>query len=191
MSELLRKCTHCGLEAWTEADLELFQNNKRSKYGKRNQCKKCTSGYMKSYELKPPKPKTAYLRKCKDCGLEAYTQEDLKCFRNDPYKPHGKDMWCVDCYNAWQRPRHYMRARRAKQKEEMIETFEKPLKCYFCKGLITVMEGRTAESFVGHSLDGDHWNFNPENKVPTHRGCHSSWHSTGDRNPKRRNKKKG
>ena len=177
----------CGLEAITEADLELFQPNKRSKYGKRNQCKKCTSGYMKTYEQPPPKPKPLYLRKCKDCGLEAFTQEDLKRFRNDPDKPHGKDTWCLDCFNIYQREMKFQEKFRAQRKQEIIDNAPKPLRCYFCKGLITVMTGKTAESFAGHSLDGNHDNWEKTNKTPAHRGCHSSGHSE---DPENRNKRK-
>ncbi|KKK73143.1 hypothetical protein LCGC14_2896800, partial [marine sediment metagenome] len=32
-----------------------------------------------------------------------------------------------------------------------------------------------------HSLDGDHENWDPDNKVPTHKGCTMSWHKTGER----------
>ncbi len=191
MSKPLRVCRDCGLEAWTKEDLEFFQNDKGSKHGKRNLCKECTSKYMKGYERKPPKPKTPYLRKCSRCGLEAYTEEDLERFRYVPSKPYQRDTWCKDCFNEWQRPRHYQRVRRNKIKNELIATFPKPLKCYFCGGLITLLTGRKDESLAIHSLDGNHDNWDPPNKTPAHRGCHSRWHSTGDRNPKRRNKKEG
>lgn len=191
MSKPLRKCSKCGLEAWTTEDLVKFCNDKGSKHKKRNLCLKCNKNYMRNYERKPPKPKPSYLRKCVDCGLEAHAKEDLKLFRFSIRKPHKRDNWCLDCYNKYQKTKKYVKKARDIQKEEIIENFEKPLRCYFCGELITIMEGKKAESFAGHSLDGNHWNFEPENKVPTHRGCHSQWHSTGDRNPKRRNKKKG
>lgn len=185
MANPLRKCTKCNLEAWTTEDLDKFCNDKGSKYKKRNLCLTCNKKYLKAYEKKPPKPQPLYLRKCCRCGLEAYTKEDLDLFRYAPRKPHQRDTWCLNCYNTWQRPRHYQRVRRKKQKQEMIDGFEKPLKCFFCRKPVTVMTGKTWKSFVGHSLDGDHDNFDPDNKVPTHRGCHSSWHSS---DPENRNK---
>ena len=39
----LRVCLVCGLEAYTDEDLELFTKCKKSKYGRMNHCKKCTS----------------------------------------------------------------------------------------------------------------------------------------------------
>jgi len=41
MSKPLRKCLECGLEAWTEEDLEKFRKNKRSLYGRMNYCREC------------------------------------------------------------------------------------------------------------------------------------------------------
>ncbi|GAH09295.1 unnamed protein product, partial [marine sediment metagenome] len=37
----LRVCIDCGLEAYTEKDLNLFAKNKNGKYGRINHCKKC------------------------------------------------------------------------------------------------------------------------------------------------------
>jgi len=41
MSEYLRVCRVCGLEAWTEEDLEQFKKDKGSRYGRDTICKKC------------------------------------------------------------------------------------------------------------------------------------------------------
>ena len=38
---ILRKCKHCGLEAHTEDDLDLFKKERTCKYGRVNVCKKC------------------------------------------------------------------------------------------------------------------------------------------------------
>lgn len=40
-NKLLKKCFDCGLEAYTDEELELFTTDKRRKFGKRNLCKKC------------------------------------------------------------------------------------------------------------------------------------------------------
>jgi len=37
------------------------------------------------------------LRKCKDCGCEAHTEEDLAKFINDPGMKHGKKNLCLVC----------------------------------------------------------------------------------------------
>ena len=51
---LLRKCTHCGLEAHTEMELKKFKIAKRSKYGRENRCRKCAD---KQYPQSPEKKK--------------------------------------------------------------------------------------------------------------------------------------
>ena len=43
MSNPLRKCLDCGLEAHTEAELEWFTKEKKHTAGRRNLCKKCTA----------------------------------------------------------------------------------------------------------------------------------------------------
>ena len=49
MSEPLRKCTECGFEAPTEKELNLFQKNKRSLYGRMNRCNACANKRSKKY----------------------------------------------------------------------------------------------------------------------------------------------
>jgi hypothetical protein len=39
------------------------------------------------------------LRKCKDCGLEAHTEEDLEGFTKHKPSTHGRRHWCSPCYN--------------------------------------------------------------------------------------------
>jgi len=43
----LRKCQYCGLEAYTEEELEEFTKAKRYKYGRRNICKVCFAGLIR------------------------------------------------------------------------------------------------------------------------------------------------
>ena len=45
--EKLRKCQYCGLEAYTEEDLEKFTKAKKYKYGRRNICKSCFAGLIR------------------------------------------------------------------------------------------------------------------------------------------------
>jgi len=58
--------------------------------------------------------------------------------------------------------------------------------CFFCDEPITKMYGLGPDSLLIHSLDGNHENWDSENKVPTHRGCHQRFHIAGDRNPSKR-----
>jgi len=43
MGKPLRKCKICGLEAWTEKDLEKFEHSKTCKYNRGNRCQKCNA----------------------------------------------------------------------------------------------------------------------------------------------------
>lgn len=53
----------------------------------------------------------------------------------------------------------------------------KPAVCYFCKDVITQYEGVYGDSLAIHSIDGNHDNWDPDNKVPAHMKCHISWHA--------------
>jgi len=50
-----------------------------------------------------------------------------------------------------------------------------PLVCYYCAQEID-QAGIHSESVVFHSLDGNHENWDPANKVPVHRKCHPRAH---------------
>lgn len=54
-----------------------------------------------------------------------------------------------------------------------------PIFCFFCGESITQFKKRRAKSLVIHSLDGNHDNWNPANKTPVHKGCHTTFHLTG------------
>ncbi len=62
-------------------------------------------------------------------------------------------------------------------------TITMPQICYFCEEEITKKFGKKAESLLFHSLDGNNSNWEPSNKVSTHRGCHTTFHRTGARLP--------
>ncbi len=57
-----------------------------------------------------------------------------------------------------------------------------PQPCHFCGEEITKF-GRESGSLCFHSLDGNHDNWEPSNKVPAHYGCHASFHVEGDKHP--------
>ena len=49
--------------------------------------------------------------------------------------------------------------------------------CYFCGKSITKIRGKDPDSLAIHSVDGNHNNFTPSNKVPSHFSCHSRYHA--------------
>lgn len=60
------------------------------------------------------------------------------------------------------------------------------MNCHFCGESIIKMSGKDSDSLLIHSLDGNHNNWDPKNKVPVHRGCHSRFHISGNKNPMER-----
>lgn len=98
----LRKCTHCGLEAHSEEDLDNFITNR----GKLNLCKPC--GKKKEWLRQNPDKNESdyytylsppYLRKCTHCGLEAHSEEDLTLFVTSPNMNFNKKNQCKACSN--------------------------------------------------------------------------------------------
>jgi hypothetical protein len=49
MTQPLRKCRECGLEAHTEKDLDLFVKRSTHPYGRETLCKKCQNKRISSY----------------------------------------------------------------------------------------------------------------------------------------------
>jgi len=105
------------------------------------------------------------LRKCLVCGLEAWTEEELEKFVKCTGMPYDRRTICKECHNK----------RRRKSRFRLIS--ESPYYCYFCGKKITKLKGMDKYSLVVHSLDGNHNNWNPENKVPAHNICHLEYHS--------------
>jgi len=64
--------------------------------------------------------------------------------------------------------------------KELNSIVSLPLPCHFCGKDITEKyaekHGGNSETIIFHSLDGNHDNWDPSNKVPAHRGCHTSFH---------------
>lgn len=94
----LRKCRVCGLEAWTELDLEAFSKDKTAPFDRNMICKKCKCKEV-IYRRDHPKPKIIlpYLRKCVMCGLEAHTKEELVLFIDRKRHLYNKANWCKKC----------------------------------------------------------------------------------------------
>lgn len=61
--------------------------------------------------------------------------------------------------------------------------FELPQNCFFCGKPITNREGNRGggKALVVHSLDGNHENWAPDNKVPAHKKCHMRFHLLGNK----------
>ena len=71
---------------------------------------------------------------------------------------------------------------------ELIEIFRTRspdgiISCYFCGEKVMKLDGKTGDAIHIHSLDGDHDNWDPANKVPTHCACHIPYHNLGEKNP--------
>ena len=45
----------------------------------------------------------APLRVCRDCGVEAYTEEDLELFVYDKTSKYSRQNICIKCGKEWQR----------------------------------------------------------------------------------------
>ena len=77
--KFLRKCK-CGVVAITEDDLELFEADSHSKYGRRNRCKKCAARKARGGEPLQVKEVT-----CTECGTAYPEAEAYRFFRRtDP-----------------------------------------------------------------------------------------------------------
>ncbi len=117
-----------------------------------------------------------YLRKCRVCGLKAWTQEDLKLFKKCERGKHGHDTICKK-----DEKRISIRTRR---KEKFIKIFKAEstdgiIRCHFCGEEVFKLYGKERDSLVIHSLDDNHYNYNPENKAPAHNRCHGIYNGTG------------
>jgi len=95
----LRVCRVCGLKACTEEDLENFVKDKKLPYGRKTMCKQCQNKY--AYDRSGAKHKEIfpYLRKCRVCGLEAWTKDDLEKFSPDKRKRYGRRNLCRKDYS--------------------------------------------------------------------------------------------
>lgn len=183
MSKPLRVCSVCGLEAWTETDLEKFVKGSKYPYGRQTLCKKCYSTRRKikaKRKIDIPSDVTDPLRICRVCGFKAFNKDDLEKFAKSSRDKYGRRNICKSCKKIVMR-KYYGRYMHTNEKRQLrlIKNFQKPLICYFCGENILKLKGCDSDSLVFHSLDGNHDNWNPENKVPAHFACHESYHHKG------------
>jgi hypothetical protein len=100
---ILRRCCRCGIEAKNEEDLELFVKKSNSPHGRGTICKQC---HLRQYYYKngkKPRSNLSYLRKCRVCGLEAKSINDLELFNKDKICLHGRENLCKECCNKQNR----------------------------------------------------------------------------------------
>ena len=60
-------------------------------------------------------------------------------------------------------------------RNEVINSFERPIKCIFCGYKISKLKGSDQDSIVLCRLDGDPNNNEITNLAPMHKGCNSRW----------------
>lgn len=125
-----------------------------------------------------------YFRKCRICGIEAKTIQDLEKFVIERKSKYDRDNFCKPCKSKYdsERSKEYKSRRRkinARHNEELIKYFGVPLICHFCGEKVSKLNGLESDSLVFHSLDENHDNWDPENKTPSHRGCHVRYHNSG------------
>lgn len=99
LSALLRKCRICGLEAHNDEELELFVKDKKLPYGRKTICKKCQNKYHYDRSGSKHREVVPYLRKCRKCGLEAWTEKDLDKFTKSKLGLYGYMNLCKKCEN--------------------------------------------------------------------------------------------
>jgi hypothetical protein len=96
----LRKCRKCGKEANTESELELFPKQKKGKYGRRGECKKCFAKYVEDKRVAKGLFRTRRLVDrhwirdlvCKECGVQLTDENWIT------YVKAKHDYKCRPCY---------------------------------------------------------------------------------------------
>lgn len=109
MSDILRKCLDCGLEANQMKDLELFANvpkGRTAKYNKLNKCRKCMNEYHKLARKKVPKEirqkkrRERMLKEKYDISSEEFdillTKQNNSCSICKKKYNDGEKAFCVD-----------------------------------------------------------------------------------------------
>lgn len=119
------------------------------------------------------------LRICRICGIEGTAKTVDELFYRNKLSKYGYRNICKDCSNAYRRKRAKEMGGSGDQikNKRWIGQHESPIFCYFCEKEITELKGRNPKSFCLHSLDGNHDNWNEENKKAAHYGCHNHYHA--------------
>lgn len=131
------------------------------------------------------------LKTCRVCGVQAFVLEDLEnVFTKDKWTyKDGYSTRCKKCdskykleryYRLYKENKQYLKWKRNEQDHpRYLASLQGNFHCYFCGKEVTKLSGQDSDSLVIHSVNGNHDNWTPENKVATHLGCHSRYHCTG------------
>lgn len=84
--EPLRVCRECGLEAFTEEDLELFAKGKTCKYGRDNLCKKCINERHRKHYKENREERNAKARKYYTDNREKLNERQKKQYKTNIIK---------------------------------------------------------------------------------------------------------
>ena len=134
--EHLRQCRKCGLTATTGEELELFTNALKCPYGKANFCKRCEKirnlvrrGYTETEaEAYVCKQETAtHIRECRDCGVKAFTTNDLLNFSTKSTALYGVESQCKVCRGIEKQANRYKVS-----KDFIIKVFTEQPVCVIC-----------------------------------------------------------
>ncbi len=88
----LRKCSKCGLEAHNEEDLKLFSKNKKSRFGRKKICKKCSTAEQ--------------IQRCKDNPLSIrYKSMMTRCYNLNIINYHNYGGRGITVCDEWRNDR--------------------------------------------------------------------------------------
>lgn len=102
------------------------------------------------------------------------------CNHHITYIPEVKVLVHRGCHTKYHRthPNHPTNPE-TECRKRFIEGLGEDVICYFCSEPITELNGMDSKSLLIHSLDGNNSNWDPANKVPSHHGCHTTFHHRG------------
>lgn len=127
---------------------------------------------MEVIEMRP-------LRKCRICGKEVLTLSDLNDFTPNKPSKLGYQNICKSCHREMEK--EYKRRTKEFTAKFKNKNKDGKLQCYFCQQEIIKIGGHCGECLAIHSLDGNHENWDDDNKVPVHNKCHMIYHGTGEK----------
>lgn len=78
MLKPLRKCKHCGFEATSDTELDLFSAHNQSKYGRENSCKVCTAKLQKAKNSNTKEYRSEYARNKRVVNPEYFYKYEKK-----------------------------------------------------------------------------------------------------------------
>lgn len=94
------------------------------------------------------------LRICRDCGLKAYTFEDLKSFIKNEKGKHGRENICYECQNK--RSREYYKLNREKINKAQTEYLRKYRETKPLRYALINIKGKSKKKGLDFDLDLDY-----------------------------------